>query len=44
MLETQRVYSSLVGVKAEFSVPETVLGAYGLEDAHVELLTGGRTS
>ena len=31
-------------MNTEFSVPETVLDSYGLDDAHVELLTGGRTN
>jgi N-acetylhexosamine 1-kinase len=31
-------------VDAEFAVPDAVLTAYGLDDAHIELLTGGRTN
>jgi len=31
-------------VEAAFPVPEEVLHAYGLVDAHIELLTGGRTN
>jgi N-acetylhexosamine 1-kinase len=31
-------------VDTGFSVPATVLDAFGLDDAHVELLTGGRTN
>lgn len=33
-----------VAVEADFSVPEGVLHAYGLVDAHLEMLTGGRTN
>lgn len=44
MLESGPAHSSLVDVKTDFSVPETVLDAYGLEDAYVEQLTGGRTN
>ena len=29
---------------AEFAVPDAVLAAYGLDDAHVDVLTGGRTN
>ncbi len=31
-------------MESDFAVPETVLAEYGLDDAHVELLTGGRTN
>jgi len=31
-------------VEAAFSVPESVLDAFGLDDAHIESLTGGRTN
>lgn len=31
-------------MEADFSVPDGVLRAYGLADAHLELLTGGRTN
>lgn len=31
-------------VDTEFQIPEEILGAYGLEDAHIELLAGGRTN
>jgi len=33
-----------VVVEAEFSVPDAVLASYGLDNAHIELLTGGRTN
>lgn len=33
-----------VGVEAEFSVSEAVLEAFGVADAQIELLTGGRTN
>jgi hypothetical protein len=44
MLETRHERRSMLGVNAKSPVPASVLDAYGLEDAHVELLTGGRTN
>ena len=44
MLESRHERRSMLGVNTKFLVPETVLDAYGLEDAHVEQLPGGRTN